>query len=132
MSHHEVVVYWKEGAEQDFKVAEGLAQLGHFAYALFFCHLALEKMLKAVYVAQHEKHAPLTHNLVSLTQGGEIEVTPDIIKDLAVINEFNMQTRYPDQKSEFYREFNTREYAETYIAKTTTLLSWLKKRLNQK
>jgi HEPN domain-containing protein len=125
-------MYWKESADKDFEVAEGLAKLGHYAYALFFCHLALEKMLKAAYVARHKKHAPLTHNLVSLAQDAELAMTPLTTKDFAVINEFNVQTRYPDKKSQFYREFNTREYAKEYLAKTTRLLSWLKEQLNRK
>lgn len=132
MSYQEVVTYWRESAERDFEVARGLVTLGHYAYALFFCHLALEKMLKAAYVARHKKHAPLTHNLVSLAQDSGRDVTPDTTKELAVINEFNMQTRYPDKKSEFYREFNKKEYAEMYLTKTTHLLSWLKKDLTQK
>ncbi len=90
MSYQEVVTYWKESAGKDFGVAEGLIKLGHYAYALFFCHLALEKMLKAVYVARHEKHAPLTHNLVSLAQDAELTMTPLTMKDFAVINEFNV------------------------------------------
>lgn len=77
MSYQKVVTYWQEGAERDFKVAQGLAGLGHYAYALFFCHLTLEKMLKAVYVARNQKHAPFTHKLVFLAEESGLTMTEE-------------------------------------------------------
>lgn len=132
MSYQEVVAYWQEGAERDVKVAEGLVQLGHYAYALFFCHLALEKMLKAVYVSRNKKHAPFTHDLAALLQESGLPFTEETLKECAVIAQFNMKTRYPGQKSKMYRQFNNREYAERYLTKSNELLSWLKKSLTKK
>ena len=101
MSYQEVVVYLQESAERDFKVAQGLFQLGHYAYALFFCHLTLEKMLKAVYVAKHKKHAPYTHKLVFLAEESGLDITEKQRILLDTMTGFNMHTRYADWKKEF-------------------------------
>ena len=132
MSYQEVVEYWRESAGRDFEVAQGLVKLGHYAYALFFCHLTLEKMLKAVYVAKHEKHAPFTHDLAALLRESGLSFTEETLKECAIITQFNMQTRYPEQKSEIYQKFNNREYSEKYLAISTKLLSWFKESLTKK
>ncbi|MGH7601969.1 MAG: HEPN domain-containing protein, partial [bacterium] len=47
MDPHRVVRSWLESAEKDWDVARNLFKLKHYAYCLFFCHLTLEKLLKA-------------------------------------------------------------------------------------
>jgi HEPN domain-containing protein len=42
--------YWIDEAEEALTVAEHLFEKGDFSYALFFGHLAIEKILKAIYV----------------------------------------------------------------------------------
>ncbi len=41
------VVYWRDGAHEDWEMAEDLVARGKTRYGLFFAHLALEKALKA-------------------------------------------------------------------------------------
>lgn len=132
MSYQKVVQYWRENAERDFEVAKGLVKLGHYAYALFFCHLALEKTLKAVYVTRHQKHAPFTHDLAALLRESGLAFTQEALKELATITQFNIQTRYPEQKSEMYQKFNNREYAEKYLTVSIKLLAWLNESLTTK
>lgn len=131
MSYQEVVAYWQEDALRDFKVAEGLGSLGHYAYALFFCHLALEKMLKAVYVSRNKKHAPFTHKLVLLAEGSNLNVTEKQKTVLDTITDFNLHTRYADWKKEFYAKYDKKEYADKYLQTTKELLSWLHEHLTQ-
>jgi len=57
------VSYWLESAEYDFDTAESLFQIEKYPYALFFGHLALEKLLKALVVKTTRQHAPYTHSL---------------------------------------------------------------------
>ncbi len=100
------------------KWRKGLPNFGHYAYALFFCHLALEKMLKAVYVARHKKHAPFTHKLVFLAEESGLPLTEEMKHTLDTITGFNMSTRYADWKKEFHNEYDKKEHADTYLAVT--------------
>lgn len=58
MDVHKVVRYWFETAEQDWGVARNLFKFKHYAYCLFFCHLVIEKLLKAAVAKNTGKHAP--------------------------------------------------------------------------
>ena len=46
----EVSRYWVDEAEEALAVLEHLFEKGDYSYALFFGHLAIEKMLKGLYV----------------------------------------------------------------------------------
>ena len=59
MGYKTVIKHWYDSSKKDLQVAQGLLGLHHYAYCLFFCHLALEKMFKAVYVSQQKNHAHL-------------------------------------------------------------------------
>ena len=62
------VEYWCKTAEQDWKVTRHLFEKGDFSYALFFGHLTIEKILKAIFVDRHDKTPPFSHNLVYLSE----------------------------------------------------------------
>ena len=57
--------YWVTEAEEGLNVAGHLFEKGDYSYALFFGHLAIEKLLKGLYVERKHKHAPRIHNLLS-------------------------------------------------------------------
>ena len=42
------ISYWKESADEDWAVAQQLLGSGRTRHGLFFAHLTLEKMLKAL------------------------------------------------------------------------------------
>jgi HEPN domain-containing protein len=48
MNQEEIVAYWKVEAEESLKVAHHLIEKKDYSYALFFGHLAVEKLLKAL------------------------------------------------------------------------------------
>ena len=47
-----VTTYWLTEADEALQVADHLVEKTHYSYALFFGHLAVEKILKALYVAR--------------------------------------------------------------------------------
>lgn len=97
---------------------------GRFPYCLFMCHLAIEKLLKALIVAQTHNHAPYTHNLIELATKSGKEFSGAQKKLLAELNEFNLEARYPDWKRVFYKTA-TQEFASNYLAQTKELFIWL-------
>jgi HEPN domain-containing protein len=65
-----VADYWLTEAEESLRVAEHLVEKADYSYALFFGHLAIEKLLKALYALRLKGHAPPIHNLLRLARAG--------------------------------------------------------------
>lgn len=127
MDKKRAVKYWFDGAIYDLETAYSLLEAGRFPYALFFGHLALEKLLKAVVVNQTETHAPHTHSLTILAERAKLDMTPEVIDLLAGFSTFNIEARYPDEKSDFYKRC-TREFAEAQLAEMKKVFEWLRQK----
>ena len=67
---------------------------------------------------------PKIHNLVRLAELSKIEIDDEQKFLLDKINDFNIQTRYPDYKLEFYKRCNT-EYTNEYLGKIKECYKWL-------
>ncbi len=121
--------FWLDGAVRDMQAAVSLIQHAKlYPNGLFFVHLSLEKLLKAIYVMQHGKHAPLTHNLLYLSDFTKIALPSKMKTDLSVINEFNLSTRYPNEQIEIKKKFNKR-FSEKYLRSAQEMVTWLTKNL---
>ena len=57
---------WVKEAEDALQVMHHLHEKGDYSYALFFGHLAVVKILKAVSVTRKSEHVPFTLNLETL------------------------------------------------------------------
>ena len=125
MDTHLLIQYWEKSSENDFSVAQDLFKSKKYSYALFFCHLALEKLLKSFIVKHTKKSAPLEHNLVRLAKVAGFVLSDEQKDLLAEITTFNIKARYDDYKTNFYKKA-TRIYAQKYITETKNLISWLK------
>jgi HEPN domain-containing protein len=108
--------FWLEEDEEAIKVAYHLFEKGDYSYSLFFGHLAIEKILKAVYVVRKGKQAPYMHNLQKLAELADIKLIEQRQEQLIKLTAFNLRTRYPDQKRSFRKkcteDFTRRELSE--------------------
>ena len=120
--------YWQRGSEDDLETARAVANgTQRFHAALFYAHLAIEKALKAQYVALHGTHAPYTHNLLHLCAkiGWELIDDDKRFKELLLeFNEFNLEGRYPDEKEAFRRKV-TEGYTKQKLAELEEVLLWI-------
>ena len=119
------IAYYKESSDKDWKFAKKLFDDKEFGYCLFFCHLATEKLLKAIVVIQTNAPAEYTHALFRLAEMARLSLTDDQIENLKTITKFNIAGRYEDEKWEF-RKSATEEYTQKYLTITENLISWLK------
>lgn len=87
---------WLKQADYDMETAEFMARGGRFFYAVFMCHLAVEKMLKGLYQQKLHEVPPKTHNLVYLLNEVGLKPDQDRARAIARLNEANIATRYPD------------------------------------
>lgn len=128
MDIQRVKKYWLEEAEDDLRVMHHLFEAGDYSYALFFGHLAVEKILKAVYVVRKGEHAPYSHDLEKLAKQSAIPLTVDQKKILIQITDFNIEARYPDEKKSF-RKKCTEDFTRGMLNKIEEVFQWLKSML---
>lgn len=126
MDTQKIIDYWFKSANKDFQVAQSLFNSKYYLYSLFFCHLTIEKILKALAVKRTKQHAPYTHNLVELAQKANLSLEQIDFDLLDKLTDFNLEARYPDFKLEAYQKA-TKNLAGEYLQKTKELYLWLKK-----
>jgi HEPN domain-containing protein len=119
--------YWLESAAYDLETGKTLLRSKKYPYALFFGHLAIEKVLKAVVVKQTCNHAPYSHSLVMLAQKTALDIPEAILDQLAEFMEFHTEARYPDVKMDFYQKC-TKEFAKEKFGEIKRVYTWLLKK----
>ena len=125
MTKEEHINYWRESAQHDLESAEDIFDSGRYDWCLFVGHLALEKILKAIFVDRNNNNMPpKIHNLVRLAELSKIAIDDEQKFLLDKINDFNIQTRYPDYKLEFYKQCNAK-YTNEYLGKIKECYAWL-------
>jgi HEPN domain-containing protein len=95
MNWEKQVDYWVRTSEEDAGTATDLMEIKRWRAALFFAHLALEKILKAHVCQKNLEYAPKLHNLVKLAEIAGLELTEEQIDVLTRMNMFNLAGRYP-------------------------------------
>lgn len=122
--------YWRELSDYDMKTAEYMLQTKRYPYCLFMCHLAVEKILKAIIVFETERHAPYSHNLVELAKHSKLDFNEEQKNLLADLTEFNLEARYPEWQKDFYKKA-TKNYTVRYLNDSIKIHKWLKKHLQK-
>lgn len=125
MDVQKVIDHWVTSAEDDIKTVEALWKSERYHHCLFFCHLVVEKALKALVVKKTGKEALPTHDLLLLARKAGLDLTPDQVKNLSEINTFNVRARYESYKRELYKKA-TREYTRGWYDKSSEIFEWLK------
>ncbi len=126
-----VIKYWIESSEQNFETAEFLFKGKRYSDSLFFCHLMIEKILKALVVKETKTHAPYIHELDTLAQKAVLKLSREQMKQLEIINTFNIRTRYDIAKQQFYKQC-TKNYTTKYFDIAKELYLWLQKQFPKK
>ena len=108
--------YWLDGANHDYDIYLSLKKSKKCTGALFFGHIVLEKLFKALVVSKSKEYAPKTHDLAYLSVLAKLDLSKDDLLLLKQINTFNLNTRYPDDRNNFYKictvSFATKYYKE--------------------
>jgi|SRR3989338_3289208 len=125
MTKKDLISYWLTTADEDFETAEELFKLKKYHHSLFFCHTALERLLKGLIFKKTHSHALPIHNLVKLSQQAQLKLTPQIQLDFDEITTWNIRARYDNIKREFYKKA-TKEFTLIWLEKIKELFLWLK------
>lgn len=116
--------FWKRSSEEEIKAASVLLKNKKLRQALFFVHLSLEKILKALVIKKKGEHPPITHNLKYLAEQIELELSEDMENFLIEATAFNIEARYPDEETPpLEYKYVKEKYKEALEA-----LKWLRKK----
>lgn len=112
--------YWFLTAKHDYDTMRSLFDSRRYSDSLFFGHIVLEKILKSLFVIENEESAPMIHSLSVLAKMAKVNLTEAEIRLLQKMNQFNVRSRYPDYKLNFYKICD-RDYTVNYLNKITGL-----------
>ena len=122
------VKYWIDSANHDFEVAESLFENEKYDWCLFIGHLVLEKILKGYYVKNKDDFPPRTHDLVKLADMAGVALEDETLEFLDAVNTFNISTRYPDEKLEFYK-LCTKDFTAQNFSRIKKIRKWLLRKI---
>lgn len=112
-------------SDYDFSTAIYMLETGRYLYVIFMCHMAIEKVLKAIVAEVTDKVPPRTHNLIYLIKLANINVPQDMFDFIAKINNASVVTRYPEDFKRLIEDY-PEDIAKEYLNNTEKVLQWLK------
>jgi len=119
------IEYWINGAIDDLRTAKILIESNRMLHGLFFCHLVIEKAMKAHVVKQSSEFAPRSHNLINLAEKTNLNFSDDDEIFLGILMKYQLQGRYPD----YNPIIPDKLLVLNYLGKTEKILLWLKEKL---
>ncbi|MEK7310249.1 MAG: HEPN domain-containing protein [Planctomycetota bacterium] len=124
----DLIKYWTDSADIDFKAMDDLFKNGHYMWSLFMGHLVLEKLLKAYYIKNINTSFPYTHDLYQIAEKSGLELSEAQKDFLDEVTTFNIKARYPDYKHRFYKKAG-KSFANAYFQKMKEFRLWLLERI---
>ncbi len=119
---------WLKQADYDIKTAEIMFDNKRYFYAVFMCHLSIEKALKGIYLDRLKEIPPKTHNLVYLVEKIKVLLPENLYDSVFALNRVSVPTRYPDDIQRMLKDYNE-ERTKKVIESGKEVLQWLKKQL---
>ena len=117
--------YWKTGSLSDIETADILIDKKKYREGLFFCHLSMEKMLKALYVKRKNDIPPKTHNLFQLSESIDLKTDENTSEFFGILMNYQLEGRYPDYNPQIPDE----KKVKMYLSQTKDTQKWLIKML---
>ena len=133
MATKETINKWIKQVREDISSAECLLQGGHYLYVGFLCHQAIEKMLKAYYMATHDDDPRYTHRHLVLVEDCELmdEISEEHLKFIDFMVPMYIKARYPEEKDKVSRMLNKKN-CQFILKNTKDLTQWIEQRLPNK
>jgi HEPN domain-containing protein len=119
------IKYWRQSSDEDWDVAVKLIDNSKVRHGLFFVHLSLEKILKALICKKSNDIPPRIHNLVRLSEIAEIRLNDTQLDILAEMNVFNIEGRYPTSQI----QSPNIQIAKTFLLKADEVRLWINQQL---
>jgi HEPN domain-containing protein len=121
---------WLRQAEYDMDTADIMFKSGRYIYAVFMCHLSIEKALKGLYIKVLDEVPPKTHNLLYLLNKIGRRPEQELEKFITRLNTASIATRYPDDLARIQAAY-TAEVTREMISKSKDVLQWIRTTLSK-
>jgi len=129
MTKHDHIKHWLTTAEEDLITMNLLYKEGRYTHSLFFGHLYIEKICKALWIKNNISNTPpYIHNLLKLLYGIESGLTDDQLIFLEQLNEYQLSGRYPNY-TDTLKKRTSRELTMLYINKINEIDICLRQKL---
>lgn len=129
MSKEEHIAYWITQSEDDWQAVQTLFDGRKYLQCLFFAHLVIEKLCKALWVKHHEENIPpRTHNLLFLLDATPLELEEEQRNFLLRLNRFQLEGRYPDYQRRMY-QICTEDFTQNLLDQTDQFAQCLRNEL---
>lgn len=99
-----------------------------FIYAVFMCHLAIEKALKGVYQYKLKEIPPKVHNLIYLVEKTGLSPSEKLQDAIFELNRVSIPTRYPEDLDKMKSEYKKQNTLKI-ISGSKEVFKWLKNQL---
>lgn len=114
---------WQAQTEYDLSVAELLYRQSVYRYCVFFCHLSLEKQLKAMLIERTgDEDPPRTHDLIELAALIGIDLSAEYHNFMFDLSKQSVAARYSEVSTGRYNE----EHAASTLTQVREVHEWLK------
>lgn len=121
MTQADVIAHWRKGAKDALHLAKRACEDGIYELALFHCHLAVEKALKAAIMAKTGKPHPKIHTLAHLASLLRDDWSEEDRTVFDTLSDFAVAARYDDPA--WAERFATARNAEQWLARSEAFLS---------
>ncbi len=108
--------------------AEYMFRGGRYIYAVFMCHLAIEKALKALYFERLREIPPRSHSLLYLLNAIGTVPPEKPGKSITRLSEVSIPTRYPEDLAKVQREY-TEGVVKDNLAGGKEAIAWIRTQL---
>jgi len=115
---------WIASAKYDMASARHMFNTKRYIHVIFFCHLAIEKMLKAMVAESQEKHPPYTHDLYELIRLAHLDIPEAHQVVIAKLNQLSIATRYPEDLDQLVKSY-PKSVAQDFLKQSRAVLKWL-------
>jgi HEPN domain-containing protein len=129
---HSKVEYWLDLCDDDLVTARVLLNSNRLLHMGYFCHMIVEKSLKAVVASATNEIPPKIHDLQKLAvRGGVFDILTD--KQLFLFDNLTplqIEARYPEYKKRIAGTL-TVDYCKHLLVETEDFLCWIKQLLGK-
>lgn len=125
MEKQDHIQYWIQQSSDDWEAVNTLLLGKKNLQALFFAHLVIEKLCKAIWIRDNESNfPPRTHNLNYLLSQTTVVLNEQDGELLLTLNRFQLEGRYPEYISQVQRHCND-SLTSDLINKINEIRLWL-------
>ena len=121
---------WFKQSDYDYKTALFMHESGRYFYAVFMCHLAIEKAMKGLYLKNLTIIPPKIHKLNYFIDKLKLLPDEEFMNFIASLDNAGVATRYPESLKIISSEYKKKNTLDILV-KSKEILRWLKKELTK-